>query len=94
MCAHLWIHTASEVIGRLEMKGPLSRERWVGVIDTVAIVRVHHEDQALRVLVVVAPQRTDLVLTTDIPNRERDVLVFDSFHVETCGEQRQRVVEG
>ena len=29
------------------------------------------------------PQRSDLVLTSDIPHGERDVLVLDSLHVET-----------
>jgi hypothetical protein len=29
-------------------------------VNTVPVVRVHHEDQALRILVVVPPQRPDL----------------------------------
>lgn len=37
-------------------------------VDAVSVVRVHHEDQSLRVLVVVPPQRTDLVLPSDVPN--------------------------
>ena len=36
----------------------------------------------LRILEVVAPQRPDLVLTADIPDRERDVLVLDRLDVE------------
>ena len=44
---------------------------------TLAVVRVDDEDQALRVLEVVAPQRTDLVLASDIPHGEIDVLVLD-----------------
>ena len=41
----------------------------------------------LRVLEVVAPERSDLVLTADVPNRERDVLVLDRLDVETdCGD--------
>jgi hypothetical protein len=32
----------------------------------------------------VTPQRTDLVLTTDIPNGELNVLVFHSLDVESC----------
>ncbi len=40
------------------------------VVDTIAIVGVDDEDNALRVLVVVAPERTDLVLTADVPNSE------------------------
>jgi hypothetical protein len=54
-------------------------------IDTVSIIGIHHEDQSLGVLVVVAPQRTDLVLTSDIPNCKGNVLVFDSFDVESNG---------
>lgn len=30
------------------------------------------------------PQGTDLVLTTDVPHRERDVFVFDRLDVEAC----------
>ena len=52
--------------------------------DTVAIVTIDDEDQALRVLEVVSPQRTNLVLSPNIPHRERNVLVFDRFDVETC----------
>mgnify|MGYP004415987879 CR=1 FL=1 len=52
--------------------------------DAVAIVTIDDEDQALRVLEVVSPQRTNFVLSSDIPHRERNVLVFDRFDVETC----------
>merc|ERR1711904_484126 len=38
--------------------------------NTVAIVRIDHEDHSLRVLVVVAPERADLVLATNIPHSE------------------------
>ena len=34
-----------------------------------------------------APERSDLVLTADVPNRERDVLVLDRLDVEAdCGD--------
>lgn len=36
----------------------------------------------LGVLVVVTPQRTDLILTSDIPHGEPDVLVFNGFDVK------------
>ena len=55
-----------------------------GLDDTVAIVAVDDEDDALRVLEVVSPQRPDLVLAADVPDCELDVLVFDCFDVETC----------
>ena len=56
-------------------------------IDTVGIVGVDYEDESLGILVVVSPEGTDLVLTTDIPYGEGDVLVFDGFDIETnCGD--------
>ena len=55
------------------------------VINTLLIVGIDDEDDTLGVLVVVTPQRTDLVLTTDIPHGEGDVLVLDSLDVETDG---------
>mmetsp|Transcript_14053 Transcript_14053/g.40058 ORF Transcript_14053/g.40058 Transcript_14053/m.40058 type:complete len:212 (-) Transcript_14053:65-700(-) len=60
-----------------------------GGIDTIGIIGIDDEDQSLRVLVVVTPQRTDLVLTTDIPHCKRDVLVFDGFDVEADGWDRR-----
>lgn len=41
-----------------------------------------------------APERTDLVLTSDVPHRKADVLVFNSFDVESYthtknGEKRE-----
>ena len=47
--------------------------------DAVAVVGVDDEDEALRVLEVVAPQGADLVLATDIPHSEADVFVNDSL---------------
>lgn len=52
--------------------------------NTVAIVRVDDEDDTLGVLEVMSPQRSDLVLSADIPHGELDVLVLDSLDVETC----------
>ena len=51
--------------------------------NTVAIVGVDDEDDTLGVLEVMSPQRTDLVLSSDIPHGELDVLVLDSLDVET-----------
>jgi len=55
-----------------------------GLHDTVTVVAVDDEDDTLCVLEVVPPERTDLVLTTDIPHGELDVLVLNRLHVETC----------
>mmetsp|Transcript_42278 Transcript_42278/g.135353 ORF Transcript_42278/g.135353 Transcript_42278/m.135353 type:complete len:207 (+) Transcript_42278:281-901(+) len=56
-----------------------------GLPDTVAIVGVHNENQALRVLEVVPPEGTDLVLAADIPHGETDVLVLHGLDVEPDG---------
>ena len=87
--------------------------------DTVAIVAVDHEDEALRVLEIMPPQWADLqgrprghpsagamskqglkmwfdaatrphlVLTTDVPHREADVLVLDRLHIEAYASDDQ-----
>ena len=54
-----------------------------GLDDTVAIVGVNNEDDTLSVLEVMSPERSDLVLSTDIPHGEGDVLVLHSLDVET-----------
>jgi len=56
-----------------------------GLANTIAIVGIHDKDDALRVLEVVTPQGTDLVLAPDIPNGEGDILVFNGLNVETDG---------
>ena len=67
--------------------------------DTFPVIRVDNEDDALRVLEVywdqrrarqrrdpaltVPPQRSDLVLSSDVPDSEGDILVLDGLNVET-----------
>jgi hypothetical protein len=60
-------------------------ELLAGLDDTVAIVAVNDEDNTLGVLEVMSPEGTDLVLTTDIPHGELNVLVLDSLDVEANG---------
>jgi hypothetical protein len=57
-------------------------ELLTGLNNTVTIVGVDDEDDTLGVLEVVPPQGTDLVLTTDIPHGELDVLILDGLDVE------------
>jgi hypothetical protein len=59
-------------------------ELLAGLDNTVAIVGVDDEDDTLGVLEVMSPERTDLVLSTDIPHGELNVLVLDSLDVEAC----------
>jgi hypothetical protein len=53
-------------------------------VDTVPIIRVYNENKTLCILIVVPPERSDLVLSSDIPHCETYVLVFDGFDVESC----------
>ena len=57
-------------------------ELFTVLFNTLAIVGVNDVDEALSVGVVVPPEKSDLVLTTDIPHVEADVLVLDGLDVE------------
>jgi hypothetical protein len=57
-------------------------------IDTVGVVRIDNKDKTLGILVVVTPERANLVLASDIPDGERNVLILNSFDVEPCKETR------
>lgn len=50
--------------------------------DTLPIVGVDDEDDSLSVLEVMSPERTDLVLSTDVPDGEVDVLILNGLYVE------------
>jgi hypothetical protein len=56
-----------------------------GSIDSISVVGIDDEDDAVRVLVVMSPERSDLVLPTNVPDSEGNVLVLDAFHVEADG---------
>lgn len=60
-----------------------SLELLAGLADTFPVVGVDHEDDALGVLEIMAPEGTNLVLSSNIPYGERDVLVLNSLNVET-----------
>ena len=47
------------------------------------ILAVHDEYETLRSSVVVSPQRSNLVLSTDVPHVELDILIRHRFDVET-----------
>jgi len=53
--------------------------------NTFPIVRVDDKDDALSVLEIVSPERADLVLPSDIPHSEGDVLVLDRLDIEADG---------
>ncbi len=51
---------------------------------TVTIVAINNEDDTLRILEVMPPERSDLILSTNIPHGKLDVFVFNSLYVEAC----------
>ena len=53
-----------------------------GLNNTIAIIAIDDEDDALGVLEVMSPQRSDLVLSTYIPHGELDILILDSLNIE------------
>ena len=55
------------------------------LLNTLPVERVHHVDQTLGVAEVVMPQRSQNLLTSDVPHREADVAVLDGLHVEADG---------
>ena len=50
--------------------------------DTIPVVGINNEDDTLSVLEVVAPQRPNFVLSSNIPDCELDILVLDCLNVE------------
>jgi hypothetical protein len=59
-----------------------SLQLFSGLNNTITIVAVNNEDDTLGVLEVMSPEGADLVLSTDIPHCELNVLVLDSLNVE------------
>ena len=63
-------------------KGHATNQYCPNLLGTSPVIAVNHKDEALRVLEVMSPQRTDFVLTAHVPDSETDVLVFNSLDVE------------
>ena len=56
-----------------------------GLDNTISVIAIDDKDDALGILEVMSPQRSDFVLPTNIPNGELNVLIFDSLDVEANG---------
>lgn len=52
--------------------------------DTITVIAVNNENDTLCVLKVMSPEGSDLILSTNIPYCERDVLVLDGLDVKSC----------
>lgn len=53
------------------------------LVDTFAVLAVDDEHQTLGASVVVPPEWSNLILSSDVPDIELDVLVCDSFDIES-----------
>jgi len=58
-----------------------------GLNDTITIIAINDEDDALGVLEIMSPQRSNFVLSTNIPYGELNVLVLDSLNIETLNNE-------
>ena len=54
-----------------------------GSINSINITWINDKDDSLSIGVIVAPETTDLVLTSNIPNSEGHIFVLDRFYVKT-----------
>jgi hypothetical protein len=52
--------------------------------NSLPVVRVNHKYKTLRVLEIVPPEGSNLVLSADVPYCEADVFVLDRLDVEAC----------
>ena len=52
-------------------------------VDSLSVLTVNDENKTLGAGVIVSPQWTDLVLASNVPNVELDILICDRLHVET-----------
>lgn len=53
--------------------------------NSLSIVGINDEDDAVRVLEVMSPERSNFVLSSNVPNGEGNVLVLDRLDIETNG---------
>lgn len=60
--------------------------------NSVTIVAVNDEDDTLGVLKVMSPQWSNLVLSTNIPDGELNILIFDCLDVEAWLKQESAFI--
>lgn len=51
-------------------------------VNSLSVLTVDYENETLSAGVIVSPQGTNLVLTSNVPNVELDILVGDGLHIE------------
>ena len=53
-------------------------------LHSLSVLAINHIDQAICVVKVMPPERSELFLTANVPYCEEDILVLYLFHIETC----------
>ena len=61
----------------------------LGHREALGVVAVDDEDDALRVRVVVAPERPYFILPANVPHRQRQIAVLDGLDVKPDGRDRR-----
>lgn len=56
-----------------------------GDLDSFLIWRVNNVDEGLSILVVMLPELSDFILSSDVPDCKLDLLKFNSFNVKSDG---------
>merc|ERR1719217_360519 len=64
-------HSVSHLLLVKHLEELLSR-----ILDAITVAAVYNEDRTICTLVVVPPELSDLILTTDVPDSEAQVLVL------------------
>jgi len=62
----------------------------LGFVNSFSILAVNHENEPLRPCVVMAPERPDFVLSSNVPNIEFHVLVCHRLNIKTNYDKRFR----
>lgn len=57
-----------------------------GLYHAIAVIAINNKDDTLSVLEIMPPQRSDLVLSTNIPYGKLNVFVLDGFNIESCSD--------
>lgn len=64
-----------------------SLQFFTSLYNSLAIVAINNENNALGILEIVPPKRPNLVLSTNVPYGELDIFVFNGLNVETYSRQ-------
>ena len=53
-------------------------------LNSISVLTIYHIDKPVCIVEVMPPQWSQLLLTTNIPNSEKHILVLYFLHIETC----------